>query len=283
MGRWYEVVATPLGAPGENQVAVVFRDVLKKRKAEEALRKSDEKYRSLFEAMGQGYAKLESIRGPDGRAIDVRYLELNPQFERMTGITVAEARGRTVLEMIPDFNDWWIQEYDRILRSGSPGEIEAEVPTLERWYEVKVYPRAGDRFNVLYDEIPVRKKAERALQNREADLARVQRIGEVGGLDINIRKVCVAFGRPNIFACTGCPRIAAKRAMPTGWPGFILTIAMLPNVPCSVHWRATPPVMTANIVSSARRMVRFAGSMHEPISNATPKARRYGSLERIPM
>jgi hypothetical protein len=38
----------------------------------------EEKYRTLFETMGQGYCDLELLRGSDGRAVDQRYLELDP-------------------------------------------------------------------------------------------------------------------------------------------------------------------------------------------------------------
>lgn len=136
-------------------------------RAEMALRAKEEKYRSLFETMGQGYAELEIIRGPDGNATDIRYIEVNPQYERLSGIPAAEARGRTVLELIPDAADWWIPEYDRIVRSGRPAHIENEVAAFGKWYEVDVYPRGGDRFSILFEEITVRKRAEIALRERE--------------------------------------------------------------------------------------------------------------------
>ncbi len=173
--RWTNVRATPLldaGGKIEKWVGMNI-DIDARKRAEEALRESEEKYRRLFETMGQGYAELEIIRGSDGSAIDIRYLELNPQYERLTGIPVVEARGRTVLEMIPDLDDWWIKEYDRIVSSGCPGQVENEVTSSGRWYEAKIYPRAGERFSVLSEEITVRKKAEAALRESEEQLRQV--------------------------------------------------------------------------------------------------------------
>ena len=155
-------------------------DFIERTHSDAALRDSEEKYRTLFETMGQGYAELEIIRGPDGRATDARYLELNPQYERLTGIPVAEARGRTMLEMIPDLDDWWIQDYDRIVRSGRPGQVENQVTATGRWYEAKIYPRSGDRFSVLYEEITVRKEAEAALRESEERLRMALEAGRMG-------------------------------------------------------------------------------------------------------
>ncbi|CAN7694124.1 PAS domain S-box protein [Rhizobium sp. LjRoot98] len=206
--RWTNVRAAPVidKAGGIEKWAGMNIDIDAHKRAEAELRESEAKYRSLFETMGQGYAELKIIRGPDGRPLDIRYLELNPQYERLTGISVAEARGRTLLEMIPDLDVWWIQEYDRIARSGLPGQVENEVATTGRWYEAKIYPQAGDRFSILSDEISVRKKAEKALREREADLARVQRIGEVGGLDIDIAHGLRSARSPEYLRLHGLPQ-----------------------------------------------------------------------------
>src|SRR4051812_42444116 len=53
--------------------------------SKENLRKSEEKYRTLFETMGQGYAECEVVRDKSGRAIDHRLITLNPAFEKQTG------------------------------------------------------------------------------------------------------------------------------------------------------------------------------------------------------
>ena len=129
-------------------------------RAEAVLRKSEAKYRTLFETMGQGYCDLELLRDASGRAFDQRYLEFNPAFERLFGIPVARARGRTASEVFPGLEPWWTEAFERVAARGEPEHIEYEVASLGRWFEVLAYPRGGDRLTVLYEDITERKRVE---------------------------------------------------------------------------------------------------------------------------
>ncbi len=50
LGRWYEVYAFPIGAPERRQVAVLFKDILQRKRAEDRLRASEERFRALVTA-----------------------------------------------------------------------------------------------------------------------------------------------------------------------------------------------------------------------------------------
>ena len=59
----------------------------------EELRRSEGRFGSLFESMAEGVALHELIY-EDEHAVDYRILDVNPSFERLTGITAQHARGR---------------------------------------------------------------------------------------------------------------------------------------------------------------------------------------------
>ncbi|MFC6788955.1 sensor histidine kinase [Methylobacterium komagatae] len=147
---------------------VAAEAALRAREARDAAaREDDERYRSLFQNMGQGYCDLGLVRDAKGRAFDQIFLELNPAFERLFGVAVAQAKGSTAHELFPSLDARWYEALDRSLRLGRPEQIEYEFAALGRWFEVFIYPRGHDRLTVLYEDITARKRAELALRESE--------------------------------------------------------------------------------------------------------------------
>jgi len=137
-------------------------------RAEVALQQSEAKYRSLFETMGQGYVLAETVRDANGQAVDMRLLEVNPAYERLMGVSAEEARGRCAYEILPGVDRWWLETCDRIARAGQPERVEYQYSRDGGWFEAWVYPRGQDRYEVLFEDITERKRAETALRQSES-------------------------------------------------------------------------------------------------------------------
>ena len=59
---------------------------VERRRAEDALRISEERYRALFNSIDAGYAVVEIIFDSEGNSVDARYIQVNPAFERQFGL-----------------------------------------------------------------------------------------------------------------------------------------------------------------------------------------------------
>lgn len=137
-------------------------------RAQVALRESEERYRTLFQSMDEGFCIIEVLFDKRQRPYDYRFIETNPAFERHTGLN--EAVGKTMREMAPDHEQHWFDIYGKIARTGEPIRFENAARALGRWYEVCAF-RVGEpeqrRVAVLFNDISERKRTDDALRESE--------------------------------------------------------------------------------------------------------------------
>lgn len=140
-----------------------------------ALRASEERFRTLFETMSEGFAIDEIILDDAGKPCDLRYLEVNPAFERHTGLTRQQVTGRTARELFPDAEQSWFEVYGKVALTGVPEHFEARFGPLGRWFEVHAYRVAPGRFATVFFDITQRKEAELLLRDSEERLREADR------------------------------------------------------------------------------------------------------------
>lgn len=109
-------------------------DVTERRHTEQALNESQERYSGLLNSINEGYCVIEMIFDAHGTAVDFTYVEVNPAFEKLTGMH--GVLGRRVRELIPDVEQRWLDAYGRVALTGEPVRRVDEVKPLNRWFEV---------------------------------------------------------------------------------------------------------------------------------------------------
>jgi PAS domain S-box-containing protein len=161
------------GPDGEFQglVAIVV-DTTESKRAAEQLRASEERYRTLFESVDQGFCIFEMIFDEQERPVDYRFLEMNKMFEAHTGLH--DAVGKTAKELIPNLDGYWFDTYGRVALTGEPVRFENEAPAMGRWFDVYATRLGGPdsrRVALLFSDITARKQSEETLLKLAKDLA----------------------------------------------------------------------------------------------------------------
>jgi PAS domain S-box-containing protein len=161
------------------------------------LQESEARYRSLFNTMTEGFALHEIITDADGKPCDYRFLEINPAFERLTRLSREAALGKTVREVIPNIELYWIETYGRVALDGTPVHIENYSAPLNRWYEVFAYRSAPGQFAVVFTDITERKQAEAELRQSRKDLDRAQEVGQIGSWRMDVLRNVLTWSDEN--------------------------------------------------------------------------------------
>lgn len=130
-------------------------------RTEARFRRSEERYRTLFNSIDEGFCVFEMIYDDAGQPVDYRFLEVNPAFEKHTGL--ADAEGRTILELVPTHERHWHQIYGRVAETGESIRFEERGEGMGRWFSVyafRIDEPEQRRVAAIFSDITERKQAE---------------------------------------------------------------------------------------------------------------------------
>ena len=151
-----------------------------------SLRESEEQYKLLATQMHMGLALHEMIYDDQGNPIDYRFISVNDSFERLTGLDKNNLIGKTVLEVIPETEKYWIETYGEVAKTGKAVQFENYAKALGKYYSLSAYSPKKGQFAVIVDDITKRKKLEEDQIQREKDLLTSQKIAHLGTWRLNL-------------------------------------------------------------------------------------------------
>ena len=146
-------------------------------RAEEAQRRIERAYKTLFDEMLAGFAVHELICAAGGAPIDYRFLAVNPAFARMTGLSPERAVGRTVRELMPGTEQSWIERYGRVALEGTPAHFESYARELKRHFEVTAFQPRHGQFACIFTDTTER----RVLEEQYNQAQKMEAVGRLAG------------------------------------------------------------------------------------------------------
>ncbi len=142
------------------------------------MKKNEDQYRFPIDSMMEGVASYRILRDDAGAPADYVFLEVNPAFEGITGLSKEEIIGRSAIEVLKGLTesaDRWIGFFGKAADREKHIRFEGFSESRESWYEISAYSMEGEYFVTVFREITENKKAE---QNHIDEEIRYRRLFE---------------------------------------------------------------------------------------------------------
>jgi PAS domain S-box-containing protein len=140
-------------------------------------------YRTILNSTDQGFCILELHFNQHQEPINYRLIDHNPAFEAQSGLK--DALGKTILELVPNLESFWLETFGRVALSGEAVSFENDSLLTGQWFTVNAF-RIGqpqDRHvALLFRDITERKREEANLlflDELSADFARLSTADEI--------------------------------------------------------------------------------------------------------
>ena len=123
--------------------------------------------------MNEGFALHKIVTDKKGKPIDYIYLDMNPAFEKMTGLKKSNTIGKKVSDILPEIKHDpinWIERYGKVAQENKTIRFEDYSHPLKKWFFVSAFSPQKDHFATTIHDITERKKTENELLTLKNEL-----------------------------------------------------------------------------------------------------------------
>lgn len=184
---WWTYGYSPIeDESGVQGVLVICNDVTKAHIASESLKQS---YQVLVQSMDEGFCVIEMCFDEDNQPIDYRYVEINPAFEKQSGL--GNAMGKTIKELVPDIEEYWLEVFGKVALTGESIRFVNKSESIGKWFDVyatRIGDSQGSRVGVLFKDITQQMRTEAHLQEAASRLQFALDSAQIGDWYLDLEK-----------------------------------------------------------------------------------------------
>jgi PAS domain S-box-containing protein len=158
-----------------NKLASVLSQAIINAELFENIKKSEEKYHSLYSSMNEGLALHEIIYNNKKEAVDYIIYDVNPAYEQIIGLNREEVIGRKASEIYGTGNPPYMDIYSRVAENRKSIQFESYFEPMKKYFQISVISPEKGKFATVFEDITKRKINEQELTRTLDELKRSNR------------------------------------------------------------------------------------------------------------
>ena len=135
--------------------------------AKVALSRKQESLSKFINRLDDGFELLELIYDNQGNVIDFVFLDVNPAYERQTGLKAANLIGKRKKEVAPAAEQRWYDYAIQAAKTDKTVSYQYYNPKVNAYFETQFIPIPPNQIAVLFKNITERKQTEETLKESE--------------------------------------------------------------------------------------------------------------------
>jgi len=165
LDRYYAITDRKIKWPDGRDVRFELAvDITEQKKAEEEIRKSEEKYRTLYSSMKEGLCLHDIIYNEAGKAVDYVITDVNLAYESILGIKRQDAIGTRASELYSSDKPPYVDIYAEVAATGQPTYFETYFPPMDKHFSISVFSPTKGKFATVFSDITERKLVDEELK-----------------------------------------------------------------------------------------------------------------------
>jgi diguanylate cyclase (GGDEF)-like protein/PAS domain S-box-containing protein len=145
-------------------LSVIFIERMISFKKQKHFIENKNRYDLLFNNMTQGFALHKIITDKKGKPIDYKYIDVNPAFEKLTGLKAEDIVGKNVKKVLPNTEQYWIDAYGEVALTGKSSHFENFSSEINKYFEIWAFSPQKGQFAVVFLDVTKRKIIEKKLE-----------------------------------------------------------------------------------------------------------------------
>ena len=152
---------------GRTVALAISRDITERKKAEENIKQSEKRYRTLYSSMNEGVAIHKVIYDKSNTPMDYIIIDINNAYEEILGINKKDVLGKKASEIYGTEEAPYLKVYYEVVQTGKSTQFETYFEPMDKHFKISVFSPSKDTFATIFEDITSRKKTEEALCESE--------------------------------------------------------------------------------------------------------------------